>query len=38
MSRATVYELLRRNEIRHVKFGRLIRIPKAALRAEVEAP
>lgn len=32
LSRGTVYELLRRNEIRHVRFGRAIRIPKAALR------
>jgi excisionase family DNA binding protein len=32
LSRNTIYELLRRNEIRHVRFGRLIRIPKAALR------
>jgi excisionase family DNA binding protein len=32
LGRNTVYELLRRNEIAHVRFGRLIRIPKAALR------
>jgi excisionase family DNA binding protein len=32
LSRNTVYELLRRNEIGHVKFGRAIRIPKTALR------
>jgi excisionase family DNA binding protein len=32
VSRNTVYELLRRNEIPHVRFGRLIRVPKAALR------
>jgi excisionase family DNA binding protein len=32
LSRGTVYELLRRNEIQHVRFGRTIRIPKAALR------
>jgi excisionase family DNA binding protein len=31
ISRNTVYELLRRNEIPHVRFGRLIRVPKAAL-------
>ena len=32
LSRNGVYELLRRNEIPHVRFGRLIRIPKTALR------
>jgi excisionase family DNA binding protein len=32
ISRGTVYELLRRGEIEHVRFGRLIRVPKAALR------
>jgi excisionase family DNA binding protein len=32
LSRNTIYELLRRNEIPHVRFGRTIRIPKAALR------
>ena len=32
LSRTTVYELLRRNEIPHVRFGRLIRIPKTALK------
>lgn len=32
LSRATVYDLLRRDEIPHCKFGRCIRIPKAALR------
>ena len=32
LSRNTVYEALRRGEIPHVRFGRLIRIPKAALR------
>ena len=31
LGRNTVYELLRRNEIPHVRFGRTIRIPKAAL-------
>ena len=31
VSRNTVYELLRRNEIPHVRLGRLIRVPKAAL-------
>jgi len=32
LSRNGVYELLRRQEIPHVRFGRLIRIPKSALR------
>jgi excisionase family DNA binding protein len=31
VSRNTVYQLLRRNEIQHVRFGRLIRVPKSAL-------
>jgi excisionase family DNA binding protein len=31
VSRNTTYELLRRGEIPHVRFGRLIRIPKTAL-------
>jgi excisionase family DNA binding protein len=31
LSRNTVYELLRRQEIPHVRFGRLIRVPKTAL-------
>ena len=33
LSRSTVYDLLRRDEIPHVKFGRCIRIPKSALHA-----
>jgi excisionase family DNA binding protein len=37
LSRNTVYELLRRNEIKHVRFGRLIRIPKAGLRRDQPA-
>lgn len=32
LGRSTMYELLRRDEIPHVRFGRCIRIPKAALR------
>lgn len=32
VSRGTIYELLRRNELEHVRFGRLIRVPKSALR------
>lgn len=32
LGRSTVYELLRRDELRHVRFGRCIRIPKAVLR------
>lgn len=31
MGRSTVYDLLRREEIPHVRFGRSIRIPKTAL-------
>jgi excisionase family DNA binding protein len=37
LSRNTVYELLRRNEIPHVRFGRSIRLPKAALRQPAAA-
>jgi excisionase family DNA binding protein len=40
LGRSTVYDLLRRDEIPSVKFGKCIRIPKTALRqvpaAEVE--
>ena len=36
LSRNTIYELVRRNEIEHRRFGRLIRIPKAALTAPKE--
>jgi excisionase family DNA binding protein len=40
IGRSTMYDLLRRDEIPHVRFGRCIRIPKASLRpagiAEVE--
>jgi excisionase family DNA binding protein len=32
LGRNTVYDLLRRGEIPHVRFGRTIRIPKTALR------
>jgi excisionase family DNA binding protein len=38
LSRNTVYELLRRNEIPHRRFGRTIRIPKAALRQSDPVP
>jgi excisionase family DNA binding protein len=31
ISRNGVYDLLRRGEVRHVRLGRMIRIPKAAL-------
>jgi excisionase family DNA binding protein len=37
LGRNTVYDLLRRGEIPHLRFGRTIRIPKAALRAPVVA-
>jgi excisionase family DNA binding protein len=33
LGRNTVYDLLRRNEIAHVRLGRTIRIPKAALQS-----
>lgn len=35
LSRSTVYDLLRRGEIPHRKFGRCIRIPKTALRVSL---
>ena len=31
LGRSTIYDLLRRDEIPHVRFGRVIRIPKSAL-------
>lgn len=31
VSRNGIYELIRRDAIEHVRFGRLIRIPKTAL-------
>ena len=31
ISRSTMYDLLRRDEIPHLKLGRCIRIPKSAL-------
>jgi excisionase family DNA binding protein len=31
LGRSTVYELLRRKELRHVRFGRVIRVPRTAL-------
>jgi excisionase family DNA binding protein len=34
LGRNTVYELLRRHEIPSVRFGRLIRIPKTALKQQ----
>ena len=34
LSRNTVYDLVRREEIPHVRFGRAIRIPKTALRSQ----
>jgi excisionase family DNA binding protein len=37
LSRNTVYELLRRREVPHVRFGRGIRIPKTAIQQR-EAP
>jgi len=29
LGRSTVYDLIRRNEVPHKKFGRIIRIPRA---------
>jgi excisionase family DNA binding protein len=37
LSRNTVYDLLRRGEIAHLKFGHSIRIPKAALKDRLSA-
>jgi excisionase family DNA binding protein len=31
LGRSTIYELLRRKELAHVRFGRVIRIPRIAL-------
>jgi excisionase family DNA binding protein len=31
LGRSTIYELLRRKELPHVRFGRVIRIPRVAL-------
>jgi excisionase family DNA binding protein len=31
LGRSTIYELLRRKELSAVRFGRVIRVPKAAL-------
>jgi excisionase family DNA binding protein len=33
LGRNTVYDLLRRNEVPHVRLGRTIRIPKTALQS-----
>jgi excisionase family DNA binding protein len=33
LSRSMVYELLRRGELPHQRFGKCIRIPKSALQA-----
>jgi excisionase family DNA binding protein len=33
LGRNTVYDLLRRNEVTHVRLGRTIRIPKTALQS-----
>lgn len=32
IGRSTTYDLLRRGELRHIRFGRVVRIPKEALR------
>jgi excisionase family DNA binding protein len=31
IGRSTIYDLLRRDELKHVRFGRCIRIPKSVL-------
>lgn len=36
LSRNTTYELLRRGEIPHKRYGRTIRIPKSALRLDTQ--
>lgn len=36
VSRNTAYEMIRRGEVPHVRFGRLIRIPKVVLRELAE--
>jgi excisionase family DNA binding protein len=37
ISRNGVYELLRRNELPHTRYGRLIRIPRSALQRPASA-
>lgn len=37
LGRNTVYDLLRRDEIPHVRYGRTIRIPKTALQCRLAA-
>ena len=37
LGRTTVYELCRRSEIQHLKFGRLLRIPRTTLARIPEA-
>jgi excisionase family DNA binding protein len=32
LGRSTIYDLLRRDEIPHLRFGRVIKIPKSALK------
>lgn len=38
IGRSTGYDLVRRNELPHVRFGHAIRIPKAALRPAQHDP
>jgi excisionase family DNA binding protein len=38
LSRNTTYDLLRRGEVPHLRFGRAIRIPKTALLMEQGRP
>jgi excisionase family DNA binding protein len=36
LARSTCYDLLRRQQIPHVRYGRVIRIPKTALQGGLE--
>lgn len=36
ISKALVYEMVKRGDLRGVRFGRLLRIPRTALRALIE--
>ena len=38
LGRSTVYDLLRRGAIPHRRFGRVVRIPKSALRPYLDLP
>jgi excisionase family DNA binding protein len=36
LGRSTLYDLLRRGELAHIRFGRVIRIPRTALRKYID--